>query len=68
MYELQVEGMSCGHCVGAVTRSVKEVDAAATVDIDLATQKVRIESSAGLEQLAAAVEEAGFPVKSSRAS
>ena len=27
MYQLQVENMSCGHCVGAVTRAVREVDA-----------------------------------------
>jgi copper chaperone len=68
MYELQVEGMSCGHCVGAVTRSVKEVDAAATVNIDLATQKVQVESTAALADIAAAVEEAGYPVKSSAAA
>lgn len=65
MYELNVEGMSCGHCVGAVTKSVQDVDAAARVEVDLATQKVRIESTAALAQLAAAVEEAGFPVRSS---
>lgn len=68
MYELHVEGMSCGHCVGAVTKSVQEVDAAARVEVDLATQKVRIESTAALAQLAAAVEEAGFPVRSSSAA
>lgn len=68
MYELLVEGMSCGHCVGAVTRSVKEVDDAATVEVDLATQKVKIASTAALADLAAAVEEAGYPVKSSSAA
>ena len=68
MYELQVEGMSCGHCIGVVTRSVKEVDAAATVEIDLATQKVKVESGAALEDIAAALEEAGYPVKSSSAA
>ncbi|HCY62187.1 MAG TPA: copper chaperone [Oxalobacteraceae bacterium] len=68
MYELLVEGMSCGHCVGAVTRSVKEVDDAATVEVDLATQKVKIASTAALADIAAAVEEAGYPVKSSSAA
>ena len=67
MYELQVEGMSCGHCVGAVTRSVKEVDAGATVEVDLATQKVKVQTTAALADIAAAVEEAGYPVKSSAA-
>ena len=26
MYQLQVENMSCGHCVAAVTKAVKSVD------------------------------------------
>ncbi len=68
MYELQVEGMSCGHCIGVVTRAVKEVDAGATVEIDLATQKVKVASGAALEDIAAALEEAGYPVKGSSAA
>lgn len=67
MYELQVEGMSCGHCIGVVTRAVREVDAGATVEIDLATQKVKIASGAALADITAALEEAGYPVKSSTA-
>ena len=62
MYELTVEGMSCGHCVGRVTKSVQEVDAAAKVEIDLPTKKVRIDSGADLERIAAAIDEAGYPV------
>ncbi|HEX7982383.1 MAG TPA: cation transporter, partial [Duganella sp.] len=26
MYQLQVENMSCGHCVGAVTKAVQAID------------------------------------------
>lgn len=62
MYELTVEGMSCGHCVGRVTKSVQDVDAGAKVEVDLASRKVRIDSSAGLERIAAAIGEAGYPV------
>ena len=62
MYELKVEGMSCGHCVSAVTKSVKEVDAAAKVEVDLAQQKVTVNSDAGLDAIKAAVEDAGYPV------
>lgn len=68
MYELQVEGMSCGHCVNAVTRSVQSVDASAKVDIDLSQQKVRIASNASLEDIKAAVVDAGYPVLASAAS
>lgn len=62
MYELQVEGMSCGHCVSAVTKSIQEVDASAKVDVDLAQQKVRVDSTAKLDEIKSAVNEAGYPV------
>jgi Cu+-exporting ATPase len=62
MYELIVEGMSCGHCVGRVTKTVQGLDENAKVDIDLASKKVRIDSRAELERIAAAIDEAGYPV------
>lgn len=62
MYELQVEGMSCNHCINAVTKAVQEVDAGAKVDIVLAEKKVSIASSADLQRIKSAVEEAGYPV------
>jgi Cu+-exporting ATPase len=62
MLELTVEGMSCGHCVGRVTKTVQELDANAKVEIDLATKKVRIDSKADVERIAAAIDEAGYPV------
>lgn len=68
MYELKVEGMSCGHCVAAVTRSLQEVDAAAKVDVDLAQQTVRVATAAPLEKVREAVEEAGYTVLSGAVS
>ncbi len=68
MYELQVEGMSCGHCVNAVTKSVQVVDASAKVDVDLSSQKVRVISTASLEDIQSAVSEAGYPVLQSSVS
>lgn len=68
MYELQVEGMSCGHCVNAVTNAVQGVDAAAKVEVDLAQQKVRVASNANLEAIKAAVTDAGYPVLQSSVS
>lgn len=62
MYELQVEGMSCNHCINAVTKAVQEVDSNAKVDIVLAEQKVSIASGADLQRITSAVEEAGYPV------
>jgi Cu+-exporting ATPase len=62
MYELTVEDMTCKHCVGRVTKAVQEIDQAAKVDIDLPTKKVKIDSSADLDRIAKAIDEAGYPV------
>jgi Cu+-exporting ATPase len=68
MYELTVDGMSCGHCVGRVTKSVQSVDQAAKVEVDLPGKKVRIDSSADLDKIAAAIDEAGYPVMERKAA
>ena len=62
MYELTVEDMSCGHCVGRVTKSVQAVDKEAKVEVDLATKKVKIDSKADLDTIAQAIDAAGYPV------
>jgi copper chaperone len=62
MYALQVEDMSCAHCVGAVTKAVRALDAGAQVEVDLASKQVRVESGVELARVKAAIIEAGFPV------
>jgi copper chaperone len=58
----QVQGMSCGHCVGAVTQAVKTVDPAAEVKVDLATGKVEVQSAGDHAAIARAIEEEGYKV------
>ncbi|RZT38350.1 heavy-metal-associated domain-containing protein [Cupriavidus agavae] len=64
MIQFQVEGMSCGHCVGAITKAVQAVDPAAQVAADVPTQSVKVESAADRTVLQQAIEAAGYPVKS----
>lgn len=66
MYELQVENMSCGHCVGSVTKAVQSVDPQAQVQIDLSNKSVKVESPAELGAISAAIVEAGYPVTSAQ--
>lgn len=65
MYELQVEKMSCGHCVNAVTKAVQAIDAQAGVEVDLAQRTVRVQSAAELAKIVAAIADAGYPVTAS---
>lgn len=62
MYSYQVKGMTCGHCVKAVTGAITEADAAAKVSVDLEKGRVDVDSSAPSETLAAAITEAGYEV------
>ena len=59
-----VIGMTCGHCVAAVTSEVSKLDGVTKVDIDLGTGSVQVESKHPVEPsaFAAAVEEAGYEV------
>ncbi|MFD2367874.1 heavy-metal-associated domain-containing protein [Pseudoduganella sp. GCM10020061] len=61
MVELNVEGMSCGHCAGRVSKAIADVDPAAKVEVDVGSGLVRVTSSAPVQELAQAVSEAGYP-------
>lgn len=67
MYELQVDGMTCGGCANGVKRSIQAVDSAAKVDVDLASKKVCVDTQAGIDAVSAAVTAAGFEVVSAKA-
>jgi copper chaperone len=60
MIELTLPTMTCGHCVKAVTEAVQRLDSAATVEIDLAQHRVRIESSQAAQGFKTALAEAGY--------
>jgi copper chaperone len=59
--ELKVSGMSCGHCVRAVTEAIRERDPDARVAIDLPTGTIRAETRLPAAEVAALVAEEGYP-------
>jgi copper chaperone len=66
---LDVEGMSCGHCVKHVENALKSVSGVESVkvDLDAGTAVVRYEEGvAGLSLFKAAVEEAGYTAAEKR--
>ncbi|MER7443598.1 heavy-metal-associated domain-containing protein [Micromonospora avicenniae] len=58
----QVQGMTCGHCVSAVSAEVGAVTGVSDVQVDLATGRVTVTSESPLDTNAvrAAVDEAGY--------
>ena len=57
-----VSGMTCGHCVAAVSDEIVRIEGVATVDIDLSSGIVTVESAGPIdpELITAAVDEAGY--------
>ncbi|WP_454119362.1 heavy-metal-associated domain-containing protein [Microbacterium lacticum] len=57
-----VEGMTCAHCAGAVSREVRKIDGVADVRVDVASGVVTVDAAAPLApaDVAAAVDEAGY--------
>lgn len=61
MKTFQVNDMTCGHCVNAVTKAVKVIDPSAYVSVNLTTKRVEVESkTADLRAIKAAIAEAGY--------
>jgi copper chaperone CopZ len=59
-----VVGMTCGHCVSAVTEEVSQVPGVTGVDVDLASGALTVTGETAVDDGAvrAAVEEAGYTV------
>ncbi len=57
-----VTGMTCGHCVNAVTSELSKLPGVTSVDVDLAGGSAKVESTEPLdvEAVRAAVDEAGY--------
>jgi copper chaperone len=57
-----VTGMTCGHCVSAVTEEVTQVPGVTAVDVELASGRLTVTSDAPVDDDAvrAAVDEAGY--------
>lgn len=60
MIEFKIDSMSCGHCVGVITKTVKQLDPAATVEADVSSKIVKVESAQSRDALAAALTGAGY--------
>jgi Cu+-exporting ATPase len=62
---IDVQGMSCQHCVNAVTKATVNLEGVEKTDVDLAAGKVTVsydESAVSLDAIKAAITEEGFEV------
>ena len=58
--ELTVGGMTCAHCERAVRKAIAVEDPGAVVRVDLATNRVRVETRLAPDALAAIIRATGY--------
>jgi copper chaperone len=62
-HQLQVKGMSCQHCVKAVTKAIQSLDSSATVSVELPQGAVSVQTSLTREATAKAISNEGYEVQ-----
>ena len=60
MPQIEVDGMSCGHCEQTVEDALADVEGVTDATADNETGEVRYEGDADPAEVAAAVEDAGY--------
>jgi len=61
MLQLRVNDMTCGHCVKTITKAVTAIDAEASLEADVETKLVRIDSARPVVELIRVLNAAGYP-------
>jgi len=62
-HQLQVKGMSCQHCVKAVTKAIQALDEAATVSVTLPQGLVTVQTTLTRDITAKAISDEGYEVQ-----
>ena len=59
--ELAITGMTCDHCVRAITNAVQDVEGVTSANVDLASNSVKVEGGAiDIKKILEAIEEEGY--------
>ena len=59
--EFDIPDMSCGHCASAITQALKQLDASASISIDLPAKKVTVQTTEDRQAVADVLTAAGYP-------
>jgi copper chaperone len=66
--EMHVRGMSCGHCIGAITTAVTALPGVTGVDVDLDRGLVSVAGTPDAQAVAAAIEDSGYDVNAAQSA
>lgn len=63
-HQLQIEGMSCGHCVARVSRTLQGLDGVVVNDVKIGEATISVDPArVSLAQITAALDDVGFPAR-----
>lgn len=60
MTDLKVEGMTCHHCVMAVTKALEGVSGVRKAEVDLEAGRAHVDGDADVQAMIAAVQDEGY--------
>ena len=60
LIELDIQGMTCEHCVKRATKALQSVPGVATVEVTLEPGAARVNGASASDELIKAVETAGY--------
>ena len=60
--QLKVSNMACSACGDTITKAIKAIDPAATVQTDAKTKLVEVDTQASEAEISQAITEAGYTV------
>lgn len=60
--KIQIEGMSCGHCVAHVKEALEEIKGIESVEVSLEEKCAMIVGNTTEEEIKEAIDEAGYDV------
>lgn len=60
---LQIDGMSCGHCVARVTKTLAKVNGISVEQVDIGSARVAVVEPAGQAAAIAALLDAGYEAR-----
>lgn len=63
MTTYKVPDMTCGHCAGVVTATLKSLDPTAEINVVVMKKEVSVTSKASGDAILAALAEAGYPAQ-----
>ncbi len=60
MFNVRIPSISCGHCVRTITEAIKALDPAATVNVEMDSKIVSIDTQAAPAAITASLASAGY--------